>query len=85
MSKYKSATSPELLSRLARWKEHRAREDAEFLADQIPSLVQDVAMVKASFFRLKEKVALLEKEVEEYKEGYHQRQILQEFDDDRKH
>ncbi|MBB1487682.1 hypothetical protein [Oceanospirillum sediminis] len=85
MSKYRSATSPELLARLSRWKEERDAEDAEFLADQMPMVLQDVAMVRAAFFRLKEKVALLEQEVEDYKEGYHQRQMLAEFEDDQLH
>ncbi len=85
MSKYKSNTSSELLATLARWQESRLPEDAEFLADQMPNLLQDLAKVKTTFFTLREKVALLEQETKKYREGFHQRQLLIEFDDEQKH
>lgn len=85
MTKYKSATSAELLETLKRWQEGRNPEDAAFLADQLPNVLQDIAMVRASFFKLKEKVALLEQDTRTYKEGFHQRRILEEFDDPQKH
>ncbi|WP_028302034.1 hypothetical protein [Oceanospirillum beijerinckii] len=85
MTKYKSATSPELLETLRRWQTERNLDDAEFLADQIPHILEDVAMVKASFLKLREKVALLEEDTRHYKEGFHQRRILEDFDDSQKH
>ena len=85
MTKYKSATSPELLETLDRWQKERNPEDAAFLADQLPNVLRDVALVKTSFFKLREKVALLEKDTRDYKEGFQQRRILEEFDDPQKH
>ncbi len=85
MTKYKSATSPELLRTLQRWQSERNPEDAAFLADQLPHVLEDVAMVKASFLKLREKVALLEEDTRNYKEGFHQRRMLEDFDDSQKH
>lgn len=85
MTKYKSATSSELLETLRRWQTERSLNDAEFLADQIPHILEDVAMVRASFLKLREKVALLEEDTRNYKEGFHQRRILEDFDDSQKH
>jgi len=85
MTKYKSATSPELLQTLRRWQSERNPDDAAFLADQLPYLLQDIAMVKDSFFKLREKVALLEEDTRNYKEGFHQRRMLEDFDDSQKH
>lgn len=81
MVKRKSSASVELLDRLARWQSERLTEDAIFLADEMPNVLSDVALVKASFFALREKVALLEEDVENYK----RRQLLLNFDDEQMH
>lgn len=81
MAKRKSSASTELLDRLARWQSERMTEDAVFLADEMPNVLSDVAIIKASFFALREKVGLLEAEVESYK----RRQILLAFEDEQKH
>ncbi|OPX55332.1 hypothetical protein SAMN02745127_01611 [Oceanospirillum multiglobuliferum] len=81
MAKKKSSASVELLDRLARWQRERLTEDAIFLADEMPNVLSDVALIKASFFALREKVALLEEDVE----GYKHRQVLLDFDDEQKH
>lgn len=81
MAGYKSETSPELLAALKRWKASRDPEDAAFLADQIPHLLEDVTRVKAGFMVLRRKVKSLESEMRTYR----QTRILVEFDDEQKH
>lgn len=81
MSGYRSATSPELLTVLKRWQEYQNPEDAAFLADQLPSVLEDVARVKAGFMTLRQKVRQLEAEMESYR---HTR-ILADFDDSQMH
>ena len=81
MASYRSKTSPELLATLKRWQDDPQPEDAEFLADQMPYLLEDVARVKMGFMALQEKVKQLEIEMEDYR----QTRILTEFDDEQKH
>ncbi|MDX1320373.1 MAG: hypothetical protein R3204_09810 [Oceanospirillum sp.] len=81
MSRYQSKTSPELKEILQRWKEERQPEDAEWLADQMPNLLEDVARVQAGFMTLREKVKKLEAEMKTYR----QTRLLAEFDDENKH
>ncbi|WP_086479015.1 hypothetical protein [Oceanospirillum sanctuarii] len=81
MSRYHSKTSPELREVLQRWQEERKPEDAEWLADQMPHLLEDVARVQAGFIALRGKVKKLEAEMQTYR----QTRLLAEFDDDNKH
>lgn len=81
MSRYKSKTSPDLKATLQRWLEERQPEDAEWLADQMPNLLEDVARVQAGFIALRGKVKKLESEMQTYR----QTRLLAEFDDDNKH
>lgn len=81
MSRYHSKTSPELKEILQRWQEERKRDDAEWLADQIPYLLEDVARVQAGFMVLRNKVKKLESEMQTYR----QTRLLAEFEDDNKH
>ncbi|WP_028303804.1 hypothetical protein [Oceanospirillum maris] len=81
MTVYRSKTSPELLAILKRWQEDRRPEDAEFLADQMPHLLEDVARVQSGFIALKAKVKKLESEMEDYR----QTRILAELDDEQIH
>lgn len=81
MSRYHSNTSPELKEILQRWQEERHPEDAEWLADQMPNLLEDVARVQAGFMTLRSKVKKLESEMQTYR----QTRLLAEFEDDNKH
>ncbi|MFG1488789.1 hypothetical protein ABMA58_06010 [Oceanospirillum sp. HFRX-1_2] len=81
MSRYHSKTSPELKEILQRWQEERKSDDAEWLADQIPYLLEDVARVQAGFMVLRNKVKKLESEMQTYR----QTRLLAEFEDDNKH
>lgn len=81
MSRYHSKTSPELKEILQRWQEERKSDDAEWLADQIPYLLEDVARVRAGFMVLRNKVKKLESEMQTYR----QTRLLAEFEDDNKH
>ncbi len=81
MSRYQSKTSPELKATLERWQQDRHPKDAEWLSDQIPYLLEDVARVQAGFFALQDKVKKLESEMKTYR----QTRILAEFDDINKH
>lgn len=81
MSRYHSKTSPELKEILQRWQKERHPEDAEWLADQMPNLLEDVARVQAGFMTLRSKVKKLESEMQTYR----QTRLLAEFEDDNKH
>ena len=81
MSRYQSKTSPELIATLKRFQQTRKAEDALWLADQMPFVLEDVSRIKAGFATLQEKVKKLEAEMETYR----QTRILAEFDDIQKH
>lgn len=81
MSSYHSKTSPELRQVLQRWRDEGNPEDAAWLADQMPFLLEDVARVQAGFVALRGKVKKLESEMQTYR----QTRLLAEFDDDNKH
>lgn len=81
MSRYKSKTSTEIKERLKQWQEQGNPEDAIWLADQIPHLLEDVARVQIGFLTLREKVRKLESEMTAYK---HTR-LLEAFEDEQQH
>lgn len=81
MARYQSKTSPELREVLQRWQEEGSVEDAEWLAGQMPHLLEDVARVQSGFLALRGKVKKLEAEMQTYR----QTRILAEFEDDNRH